>query len=442
MSVDLLLVRRVVSILVGLESFFHVLEQMFSILRLFRTSSLFGARIFRNFTSEPTPNRVYWLSSGNIYRNLAFETTLFNTSTRYAADSSSQTRPADVVMWCSDPCVVIGRNQIAWLEANPREVEGRGWRLARRMSGGGAVFHDHGNLNISFLESRKNFDQRKCMEFLQQILMSRWTKLNVFIGPRLDLWLLPPDLSVDVNIKKVPDGAFKFSGSASRYSSTTGLHHCTLMFDTDLSAMSAVLEPAVPEIETKASRSISSPVKNLGVNETELKSTLFHACAEWLAPNALTDKVEFVTVNTGEESEWVNAKDFAANLTTFQSWDWIYGSSPKFSIPMETDSGAQLCLDCEKGRVKKVRQVGILEAPTPLLQRISSAITGRSVTDPWLYKLSEALTGKPLSFEAIHSALLEFEMSNIAGSEANGSADPFNYRSQIIDRLRAMATCF
>ncbi|KAL5965824.1 Lipoyltransferase 1 mitochondrial [Taenia solium] len=415
---------------------------MFSMSRLCRTSRLFQVRILRNFTSEPTPNRVYWLSSGSIYRNLAFETTLFNNKTRYATGLSSQTRPADVVIWRSDPCVVIGRNQIAWLEANPREVEGRGWLLARRMSGGGAVFHDHGNLNISFLESRKNFDRRKCMEFLQQTLMSRWTKLNVFIGPRHDLWLLPPGLSVDVNVKKVPDEAFKFSGSASRYSSTAGLHHCTLMFDTDVSAMSAVLEPAVPEIETRASRSISSPVKNLDVTENELKSALFEACMEWLASGALTDKVELVTVNAGEECEWVNAKDFEANLTTFQSWDWIYGSSPQFSIHMETDSGTQLCLDCEKGRIKKLQQVGISVTPTPLLQRIASAITGKSAANPWLDKLNEALTGKPLSFEAIHSTLLEFEMSNSADDEAFGSADPFDDCSQIIDRLRAMATCF
>lgn len=109
---------------------------------------------------------------------------------------------------------------------------------------------------------------------------------------------------------------------------------------------------------------------------------------------------------------------------------------------METDSGTQLCLDCEKGRIKRLQQVGILAAPIPLLQRISSTITGKSVVNPWLEKLNEALTGKLLSFEAIYSALLEFEMSNSAVSEANGSANPFDDRSQIIDRLRAMATCF
>ncbi|VDM35498.1 unnamed protein product, partial [Hydatigera taeniaeformis] len=286
-------------------------------------SRLFEVRVFRKFTSESTLNHIYWLSSGSIYRNLAFETTLFNTTARYAKEPSLQMRPADVVIWRSDPCVVIGRNQIPWLEANPREVEGRGWLLARRMSGGGAVFHDHGNLNISFLESRKYLDRRKCMEFLQQTLMSKWRKLNVFIGPRHDLWLLPPDLSVDVNDKKVPDVASKFSGSASRYSSTAGLHHCTLMFNTDINAMSAVLEPAVPEIATAALRSIASPVKNLGVAETDLKSTLIEACVKWLAPETAADKVELVTVNAGEECEWVNAKDFEANLTTFQSWDWI-----------------------------------------------------------------------------------------------------------------------
>ncbi|VDM20126.1 unnamed protein product, partial [Hydatigera taeniaeformis] len=154
------------------------------------------------------------------------------------------------------------------------------------------------------------------------------------------------------------------------------------------------------------------------------------------------DKVELVTVNAGEECKWVNAKDFEANLTTFQSWDWIYGSSPKFSIPMETDSGTQICLECEKGRIRKIEQGGILVTPTPLLQRISSAITGKPVVNPWISRLNEALTGKPLTFEAIHTALLEFEMSNNIGSETNDFANPFDTCSQIIDRLRAMATCF
>lgn len=158
----------------------------------------------------PPPNRVYWLESGNIFRNLAFETTLFSSKTRYAGAIGSETddnitnpRPADVLMWRSDPCVVIGRHQNAWLEANPREIRGRGWRLARRMSGGGAVFHDAGNLNISFVESRVTLRRRRCMEFLQRTLTERWPAIRAMVGPRYDLWLLPDGISYPLQEQEV-----------------------------------------------------------------------------------------------------------------------------------------------------------------------------------------------------------------------------------------------
>uniref|UniRef100_A0A5K3ESJ2 BPL/LPL catalytic domain-containing protein n=1 Tax=Mesocestoides corti TaxID=53468 RepID=A0A5K3ESJ2_MESCO len=393
-------------------------------------------------TSVPNVNRVYWLSSGNIYRNLAFETTLFNNKLRYTIEPSSKTRPADVVMWCSDPCVVIGRNQIAWLETSPHEVEGRGWLLARRMSGGGAVFHDTGNLNVSFLESRSTLKRQECMQFLQHTLMSKWPDLNVFVGPRHDLWLLPSGVSVEEGTKEVPEGGLKFSGAASRFSSVAALHHCTLLFNADLTTMSSVLQPAVPEIETMASRSVPSPVTNLRVPGNELRTTLLQACSKRLGASARDGEAEVVTVNAGEEGNWISRKDFEANLATFQSWDWIYGGSPKFSIPMETEDGTVLRLNCEKGRVVSLVRDGGATSPIPLLQRISSALSRKPSSDAWLEKLNEALAGKPLCFEALHNALLDFEVSVSSATGGDDPEDPFGPKAQIIDRLRAMATCF
>lgn len=160
--------------------------------------------ITRGFASVTRPNRVYWLASGDIFRNLAFEVCCYDNRKRYTIEEGSQKRPADILMWRSDPCVVIGRNQNVWLETSPREIEGRGWRLARRMSGGGAVFHDHGNLNITFLEARKYCDRWNCMEFLRRTLMKKWSHLNIFVGPRFDLWLLPESvLPTDLDHSKV-----------------------------------------------------------------------------------------------------------------------------------------------------------------------------------------------------------------------------------------------
>ncbi|VDL60725.1 unnamed protein product [Hymenolepis diminuta] len=398
-------------------------------------------RGFSSLATKKPINRIYWLASGDIFRNLAFEVCFYDNRARYAVEEGSQYRPADMLFWRSDPCVVIGRNQNVWLESSPREIEGRGWQLARRMSGGGAVFHDHGNLNISFLEAKKHFDRQKCMEFLRDSLMKRWPKLNIFVGSRYDLWLLPDDLSLaDLDPSKIPEGAKKISGSASRFSSKIGLHHCTLLFNTSLTSLASVLQPAVPEIMSRASKSIQSEVTNIAVPEEELKSTLFNAGLEWLKMGARDGQVELVTVNPGEEGNWVDAGTFERNLTNFQSWDWVYGDTPKFTIPMEADDGTVLCLHCEKGRIAKLEQTGGPIIDTSLLQRFSSAITGKQPTSPWVDKLNEALVGKKLQFMEIHEALMEVETELSAKSD--GLKDPYEHVSQIIDRLRGMATCF
>ncbi|VDN97077.1 unnamed protein product [Rodentolepis nana] len=405
--------------------------------------------VIRGFSSLATTrpvNRIYWLASGDIFRNLAFEVCFYDNRARYAIEEGSQHRPADMIFWRSDPCVVIGRNQNVWLETSPREIEGRGWRLARRMSGGGAVFHDHGNLNISFLEAKKYYDRQKCMELLRDNLVKNWPKLNIFVGPRYDLWLLPEGLSsTDLDPCKIPEGAKKISGSASRFSSKIGLHHCTLLFNANMTSLSSVLQPAVvrvtsPEIVSHASRSVRSEVANIGVPEEELKSVLFNAGFDWLKMYTPDSLVELVTVNPGEEGKWVNPEAFEKNLTKFKSWDWVYGDTPTFTIPMETDDGTALCLHCAKGRITKVEQTGGPVSDVPLLQRLSSAITGKQPTSPWVDKLNEALVGRKLEFKEIHKALLDIEMK--LSAESGGPKDPYDHVSQIIDRLRGMATCF
>lgn len=136
-------------------------------------------------------NRIFVLKSGNIYRNLAFEACLFADSSRFECHSTDKNSPTDILLWQSVPCVVIGRFQNAWNEVRTDLLKKRGWLLARRESGGGAVFHDPGNLNISFMQSRHVLDRRKCMQALQCPLQSLLTDRIVHLGDRYDLWVSP-----------------------------------------------------------------------------------------------------------------------------------------------------------------------------------------------------------------------------------------------------------
>uniref|UniRef100_A0A183SDM0 BPL/LPL catalytic domain-containing protein n=2 Tax=Schistocephalus solidus TaxID=70667 RepID=A0A183SDM0_SCHSO len=371
--------------------------------------------------STSRANTVFWLNSGDIFRNLAFEATLFADKQHYQNDSAGGRRLADAVLWKSDPCVVIGLHQNAWLEANPQEVQRRGWRLARRMSGGGAVFHDFGNLNVSFVESRSTLERRKCMEFLQRVLMRHWAHLNVFVGPRYDLWLLPAGLRDADNPKEVPAGALKFSGSASRFSSAVALHHCTMLFNSDLQNLSAVLTPALAHMETKASRSVRSHVANLKIPGEELKTVLVDALRSWLSMDSPTEETsKVIYVNPGDEARWVDGAEFAKNLQTFSSWEWVFGTSPKFTIPLRIAADRTIHVQCQKGRF-----VGFQEEETDVSDAALSS---------WLRQLAHALSESPCKRNAWLVPIYAF-LSTSAGHLST-------QQIEIISQLRRVSASF
>ncbi|VDP75488.1 unnamed protein product [Echinostoma caproni] len=143
-------------------------------------------------------SRIFILDSGNIYRNLAFEACLYADSDRFVFN---------ILLWRSDPCVVIGRFQNAWNEIRTDVLSERRWVLARRQSGGGAVFHDLGNLNICFMQARRVLDRRECMRALQRALQPLLPGHVVHVGERYDLWTSPevpnaqdPDLTLPLSI--------------------------------------------------------------------------------------------------------------------------------------------------------------------------------------------------------------------------------------------------
>ena len=116
----------------------------------------------------------------NIYYNLAFEDWLYENE-----DFSNRNL---LMFWKSDPCIVIGRHQNPWAECNLPLCKENGITIARRKSGGGTVYHDHGNLNCSFFTHRKNYDRKANLEIIARALQRKWN-LNVEINDRDDLIL-------------------------------------------------------------------------------------------------------------------------------------------------------------------------------------------------------------------------------------------------------------
>jgi len=177
------------------------------------------------------------LKTTDPYLNLAVEEYLF----RHSED--------DIFMlWQNDPTVVIGKNQNAYAEVNTEYAEERGINIVRRITGGGAVYHDLGNLNYTFITSEEKAKALDYEYFTRPIIDALATLgVNAVLSGRNDL---------EVEGKKI-------SGNAQFCAGGRILHHGTLLFNTDVNEMSAVLRVDREKLEYKAVKSHKSRVANL-----------------------------------------------------------------------------------------------------------------------------------------------------------------------------------
>jgi len=177
------------------------------------------------------------LETTDPYRNLAIEEYLFLHS------------DGDVLLlWQNEPTVVIGKNQNAYAELNLDAIRARGVHVARRITGGGAVYHDLGNVNYSYISTTKG---RNGLDFA------------TFCAPMIEaLAALGVRAALSGRNDLLVDGK-KISGNAQHASGERVLHHGTLLFDSDLEALSAVLRVEGEKLRSKAVRSVRSRVTNI-----------------------------------------------------------------------------------------------------------------------------------------------------------------------------------
>lgn len=187
------------------------------------------------------------LKTTDPYLNLAIEEYLFE----YSND--------DIFMlWQNEPTVVIGKNQNAHAEINMSYLKENGIHIARRITGGGAVYHDLGNINYTFISSK---NQKNEINFEYYTLPIIKSLKNLGINAKLSG---RNDLTVDDK---------KFSGSAQHAKEGRVLHHGTLLFNSNLNILSNVLNVDEEKIKSKAIKSTRSRVINL----KELLGDIFSA---------------------------------------------------------------------------------------------------------------------------------------------------------------------
>lgn len=214
-------------------------------------------------------------------------------------------------LWQNAHTVVIGRNQNCWKECRVAELEESGGRLARRLSGGGAVYHDMGNLNFTFCMKKEEADVSKQASVIRRAAAS--FGLDARLTGRNDVTI---------------DGR-KFSGNAFFDSKGCYYHHGTLLLYTDTSLMTKYLRPSAAKLASKGVDSVRSRVVNLQelcpqITVEAMKEAMTEAfSAEYGHPVGAFDGKRF------DEAE---IRRLAAR---FGSWEWKYGRR----IPFTHQSG-------------------------------------------------------------------------------------------------------
>lgn len=153
-----------------------------------------------------------------------------------------------LILWQNVPTIVIGKNQNVWREVNFDYIKTHDIALVRRLSGGGAVYHDRGNLNFTIIKANANLSQNDFAFFTQPVVQClREMGVPAQFSGRND---------IEIEGKK-------FSGNAQYIWHDRLLHHGTLLFNSDLGVLAKALNPSATKIEAKGIKSIESRVTNI-----------------------------------------------------------------------------------------------------------------------------------------------------------------------------------
>ena len=266
--------------------------------------------------------KTYWYvsPSGDGWQNLALDEWFLD-----------HLDPEDLVLYfyTNDNAVIIGKNQNPWRECNLAAMDRDGVQLVRRVTGGGAVYHDRGNLNFSFIAGEKRYDLERQLQLILQAVRS---------------FGIPCDFSGRNDL--LADGK-KFSGNA--FCSRGGIrqHHGTLLLQSDLGRLQRYLQVDPRKMQAKGVSSVRSRVCNL----TEFAPTL---TAEAML-QAIRQAAEVIY---GAVEEFPFTPEQLAQAAPYvqkqQSWQWRLGKTPAFDLELDPRfswGGVQMLLTLKEGMV-------------------------------------------------------------------------------------------
>jgi len=327
---------------------------------------------------------IYIESDNKAPFNLALE--------EYAVNALA--RDNDIVMlWRNQPAIIIGRNQNAVKEINNEYVRDKGIDIVRRLSGGGAVYHDLGNLNYTFVTRARGEGGIDFVSFCEPIIKALASfGVTAQVGGRNDI---------------VVDGR-KVCGNAQYTHDGLTMHHGCILFDADLSVLSKALRPDETKLKSKGVSSVSSRVANLceylpsGVGIDEFKNKLI----EILGESQEIKRYELTADDVAAVNELVSQR--------YGLWEWNIGSSPSYEIE----------------RSAYYQGVGKIEVSMSICHGVIEdiKITGDFFGNKEISELEKKLRGVPVGREQVEQRLNEINpddyIANIDNKTLSGLLVP------------------
>lgn len=216
------------------------------------------------------------------------------------------------ILWINEPTIVIGKHQNAIEEINKTYTDEHGIHVVRRLSGGGAVYHDLNNLNYTIISNKSQEGAFDFKTFSQPVIetLADLGVTATFTGRN--------DLEIDGK---------KFCGNAQAYYKGRMMHHGCLLFDVDMTVLGNALQVSKDKIESKGVKSVRARVTNI-LDELPEKMTVEAFSNQLL--NKMKESYPDMTEYVFSDDDLKNIRALADQQ--FGTWDWTYGEAPEYTI--------------------------------------------------------------------------------------------------------------